>query len=116
LRLGDVGAASLGLSGVAMALLPRQNARALKLSPDSGRGVSELRAGLGGTYAGLGLWALVRGTKDARTAVGVTCLGAAAARAWSWRLDEPEPDLGFWALLAGEVLLGVTGLTARGRR
>jgi hypothetical protein len=116
MRLGDVGAASLGLSGVAMALLPRQSARGLRLSPDSGRGVTELRAGLGGTYASLGLWALARGTRDAHAAVGATCLGAAAARAWSLTKDEPEPDLGFWALLAGEALLGVAGLTARGRR
>jgi hypothetical protein len=114
-RAGPLAAASLGLSGVGMALLPRQSAKALALSPDSGRGLTELRAGLGGTFAGLGLWALARGSKDGYAAVGMTCLGAAAFRAYSLKVDDPEPDPGFWALLAGEVALGVAGLLARPR-
>lgn len=115
IRAGDAAAASLGLSGVAMALMPQRSAAALCLSPDSPRGVTELRAGLGGTFAGLGLWAWARGTSDAYTAVGMTCLGAAAARTWSLSVDGPERGPGHLALLAGEIGLGVAGLLARTR-
>jgi hypothetical protein len=114
-RAGDLAAASLGLSGLAMALVPQRSAAALALSPDSPRGVTELRAGMGGTFAGLGLWAWARGTSDAYTAVGMTCLGAATARVWSLSVDEPERGPAHLALLAGEVGLGVVGLLARAR-
>jgi hypothetical protein len=99
-----------------MAFAPARAALSFGLSAGSPRGMAELRAGLGGTYAGLGLWALARGSRDAYAAVGVTCLGAAVARTWSLTVDEPEPDLGFWALLAGEVFLGVAGVLSRPRR
>jgi hypothetical protein len=98
-----------------MALTPGRTAMSLSLNPATTRGVTEVRAGMGGTMAGLGLWALARGTSDAYTAVGVTCLGAAAARAYSLKADAPKTDASFWGLLAGEVFLGITGVLARGR-
>ena len=60
------------LSGIGIALQPKQAAGALDLSTSSARGVAETRIGLGGTYAALGLWALARGSTDAYTAVGMT--------------------------------------------
>ena len=66
------------LSGVAGVALPKRVGSALELPATTGRGVAETRAGLGGTYAALGGWALV--SRAAHVAVGVTWLGAAAAR------------------------------------
>ena len=109
-------ALALGASGLAIALMPERTAAALKLEPLTARGVTETRVGLGGTYAGLGLWALARRSSDAYTAVGMTWLGAAAFRTWSLQKDEPETDATFWAYLTGETLLGLAGVLARGRR
>lgn len=114
-RPGLVSALGLAGSGLAIALMPRRTGDVLALSATSARGVAETRAGLGGTYAALGLWAALRGSREAYTAVGVTWLGAAAFRLLSLRLDEPEADATYWAYLAGELVLGTAGLAARGR-
>ena len=116
MRLGTLSAAALAASGFAIALLPDKTLAALELAPASARGISETRAGLGGTFAGLGLWALLRGTSDAYTAVGMTWLGAAAFRAYSLKADQPETTPSYWAFLTGEVLLGSAGVLARTRR
>ena len=116
MRLGTLSAMALGASGLAIALMPERTAAVLQLAPQGPRGITETRVGLGGTYAGLGLWALMRGTSDAYTAVGATWLGAAAFRTWSLQKDGPETDASFWAYLTGETLLGVAGVLARGRR
>jgi hypothetical protein len=116
MRAGDVAALGLAASGLAIALMPERTLAQLELTPDSARGITETRAGLGGTFAGLGLWALARGTADAYTAVGMTWLGAAVFRTYSLKADEPETKPTFWAYLAGETLLGAAGVLARGRR
>jgi hypothetical protein len=86
----------------------------MRIPPTSARGITEVRAGVGGTFAALGVWAVLRGTSDAYTAVGVTWLGAAAVRMMSMQVDQPEKDWTFWAFLAGETTLGVAGVLARG--
>ncbi|MDX6217322.1 MAG: hypothetical protein QOG99_2906 [Frankiales bacterium] len=116
MRLGTLSAAALTASGLAIALMPERTLAALELVPESPRGLTETRAGLGGTFAGLGLWALMRGTSDAYTAVGMTWLGAAAFRTYSLKADEPETKPSFWAYLTGEVVLGTAGVLARKRR
>ena len=116
MRLGTVSAAALAASGLAIALLPEKTLANLELAPVSSRGITETRAGLGGTFAGLGLWALLRGTSDAYTAVGMTWLGAAAFRSYSLRADDPETSATYWAYLTGEVVLGTAGVLARSRR
>lgn len=115
MRPGTASALALAASGVAIAASPAPAAGAMQLKPTSQRGVAEARVGLGGTFAGLGLWALARGNSDAYTAVGMTWLGAAAVRAMSLRLDEPETDATFWAFFAAEVGFGLAGLIGRGR-
>ena len=57
-----------------------RRAKTLHLTPADGRGITETRAGLGGTYAALGGWALVSSEPAADVAVGMTWLGAAAVR------------------------------------
>ena len=116
MRLGTLSAAALAGSGIALALLPEKVLPSLDLAPQSARGLAEARAGLGGTFAGLGLWALLRGTSDAYTAVGMTWLGAAAFRTYSLQVDEPETTPSYWAYLTGEVVLGTAGVLARSRR
>jgi hypothetical protein len=100
------------LSGVAGLVGPERVASALQLAPSSSRGVTEIRAGLGGTYVALGGWALVSRHPAARAAVGVTWLGAAAARLVSMSLDKPRTDISFWAYLAAEVGFGIVGIAA----
>ncbi|MCU1622742.1 MAG: hypothetical protein JWL79_1587 [Frankiales bacterium] len=116
MRLGTLSAAGLAGSGLAIALMPERTLAQLDLVPGSARGITETRAGLGGTFVGLGLWALLRGTSDAYTAVGMTWLGAAAFRTYSLKVDQPETKPSYWAYLTGELVLGTAGILARTRR
>lgn len=111
-RRGAISSLALAASGVGIIVQPRQAVGTMGLASTSARGIAETRAGLGGTFAALGLWALVRRSRDARTAVGVTWLGAAALRALSLRIDSPETDATFWAYLAAELTFGIAGITA----
>jgi hypothetical protein len=115
MNFGRVASAALMLSGLSGVLMPRRVASALDLSPVSGRGVTETRAGLGGTYTALGGWALVSRNPAAQRAVGITWLGAAAVRLGSLVIDRPRTDLAFWAYLVAELGFGATILaTATG--
>jgi hypothetical protein len=116
MNLGRVSSAALMLSGVAGVVNPDGVASALQLSFLSDRGLTETRAGLGGTYAALGGWALLRGDPTANMAVGVTWLGAAVTRLGSLVLDRPETDRTFWAFLAAEIGFGAAALAAVRRR
>jgi hypothetical protein len=114
-RPGFSSALALGASGVGIALNPERAGAVMRMPPSSARGMTEMRAGVGGTFAALGAWALLRGTADAYTAVGVTWLGAAVVRSVSMKADQPERDASFWAFLGLETTLGLAGLLARGR-
>ena len=103
-------------SGVAGILMPRAVAAALDLTPASGRGVTETRAGLGGTYAALGAWALASREPAADLAVGVTWLGAAATRIGSRKVDRPRTDASYWAYLGLEVGCGALSLASAAAR
>ena len=111
-NFGRVSSAALMLSGVSGVLTPGKVASALQLSPLSDRGVAETRAGLGGTYAALGGWALLSRNPTAQTAVGVTWLGAAAVRMASLVVDHPSTDLAFWGYLVAEVTFGAGALAS----
>ena len=104
------------LSGVAGVVSPTTVASALELPATSKRGIAEVRAGLGGTYAALGGWALVSREPAAQRAVGVTWLGAAAARLGSLVVDRPKTNWQFWAYLAAEIGLGATAVGSASRR
>jgi hypothetical protein len=94
------------LSGVAAIVAPESVGGALDLPPTTGRAKAETRAGLGGTYAALGGWALMTRSRPVQRAVGVTWLGAAAARLWALDKDKPQTDWTYWAFLGAEVGLG----------
>jgi len=112
MNLGRVSSAALMLSGIAGVLTPTSVASALDLTAESPRGVAETRAGLGGTYAALGGWALVSRDPAAQMAVGVTWLGAAGVRLATLVVDRPRTDVAFWGYLAAEIGFGVTALAA----
>jgi hypothetical protein len=113
MNYGRVSSAALMLSGIAGVLTPERVATALELTPNSARGIAETRAGLGGTYAALGAWALMSRSSSARTAVGVAWLGAAAVRITSLVVDQPRTDWTFWGYLATEVGCGAAALASR---
>jgi hypothetical protein len=116
MKLGRLSSAALMLSGLAGVLTPTKVAEALELPALSGRAVAETRAGLGGTYAALGGWALVSRHPAAHAAVGVTWLGAAAARIGSLVVDHPETDRAFWMYLAAELGFGSAAVASAIRR
>ena len=115
MNLGRVSSAALMASGLAGAVMPGRVAAALELPAVTKRGIAETRAGLGGTYAALGGWALVSRDPTAQAAVGLVWLGAAGARIASLLIDQPETDDAFWAYLAVEVALGAGALVGARR-
>jgi hypothetical protein len=100
------------LSGVAAVVNPRGVTDALHLTAGDARGVTETRAGLGGTYAALGGWALVSRSPDADVAVGMTWLGAAVVRVATRKIDRPPVTASYWAYLALEVGCGTASLAS----
>ncbi len=112
--IGRISSAALLASGLAGIAIPERFAAALDLTATSPRGRAEIRAGLGGTYAALGTYALLSRSPAARRAVGLTWLGAAIVRIGAFEVDEPEADWTYWAYLAGEIGLGTGALLAPG--
>jgi hypothetical protein len=115
MNLGRVSSAALMASGIAGVVMPGRVAATLELPAGTKRGIAETRAGLGGTYAALGGWALVSHDPTSQAAVGVTWLGAAAARVGSLLVDRPRTDRAFWAYLAVEIGLGAAALAGATR-
>ncbi len=112
MNLGRVSSAALMLSGLSAVVMPTEVASALELTAISARGVTETRAGLGGTFVALGGWALLSRDPMAQKAVGVTWLGAAAVRVAALALDRPRTDRAFWAYLAAEIGFGTTAVAS----
>ena len=112
MNAGRVSSAALMLSGVAAVVNPQGVADALHLNAADARGVTETRAGLGGTYAALGGWALVSREPAADVAVGMTWLGAAAVRVATLRVDRPPVTASYWVYLGLEVACGTALLAS----
>jgi len=110
--LSRLSSGALMLSGLAGVLGPETLAEALHLKATTGRGKAEVRAGLGGTYLALGTWSLLSDKPAARTAVGVTWLGAAGVRLAALAVDKPKTDRLYWFSLALEVGAGLTALAS----
>ncbi|MFL6158953.1 MAG: hypothetical protein ACJ72D_22930 [Marmoricola sp.] len=113
---GHLSSAALMLSGAAGIAIPSRFAEALDLTPGSGRGITETRAGLGGTYAALGAFALLSGSAGAQRAIGATWLGAGVVRLAAKRTDRPSTDVIYWGSLAMELGLGAAALATAARR
>ncbi|MBO3749603.1 hypothetical protein J5X84_26290 [Streptosporangiaceae bacterium NEAU-GS5] len=116
MRIGQLSSAALMLSGLAGVVVPDRVAPALEVTADSPRGRAEVRAGLGGTYAALGGWALVSSEPAAEAAVGVAWLGAAGVRLAALALDRPKTSWTYWAYLGAEITFGAAALASSRRR
>ncbi|MCZ4499429.1 MAG: hypothetical protein JWQ74_1982 [Marmoricola sp.] len=114
--LGRLSSAALMLSGAAGIAIPARVTAALELPPVSPRGLTEARAGLGGTYAALGAYGLVSRSAGAQRAIGFTWLGAGVVRIAGLSLDKPRTNAAYWAYLAAELGLGTAALLAARRR
>jgi len=114
--LARVPAAALLASGVAGVVIPREFIANIELEATSPRGLAEVRAGLGGTYAGLGAVAMIAGTRSADAAIAATWLGAGVVRAGAWQRERFPTHWTYWAYLAGEVALGGLALSSALRR
>ena len=107
--------ASLGLAGVAAVIMPARVADAMGFGEVTGRGLTEIRAGLGATYVGLAAYALISDDPRVHRAVGATWLGAAAARTYGLAADSPDTDAVYWGSLALELGAGFGALVASRR-
>jgi hypothetical protein len=107
---GVISAAAMCASGLAGAVMPDSVGVAMELPPSTGRGRTEIRAGLGGTYAALGAWALADRSPASSYAIGFTWLGAAAARLASLAADRPRTNASYWLYLAAEIGLGTAAV------
>ena len=114
MNLGRVSSAALMLSGLAGVAMPSKVAASLDLTASSGRGIAETRAGLGGTYAALGAWALLSRRPAAQTAVGVMWLGAASARLVALLVDGARRP--YWSYLIAELGFGSLAILSASRR
>ncbi|HEV7193098.1 MAG TPA: hypothetical protein VGN35_07800 [Jatrophihabitantaceae bacterium] len=116
MNLGRMSSAALFVSGIAGIVTPEKFLDALDMAATSPRGVAETRIGLGGTYAGIGGYALLSRQPGAQRAVAATWLGAGLVRLGTLQLDRPKTDWTFWAYLTGELGLGTAALLASLRR
>jgi hypothetical protein len=99
-------AAALFASGLAGVLIPADFIDNIELDARSPRGLAEARAGLGGTYAGLGAVGVVAGTRSVDVAIGATWLGAGVVRAGAWQRERFPAHWTYWSYLGGEFVLG----------
>lgn len=104
--------ALLALAGAAGAVMPKRVADSMDLDARSGRGVLEVRAGLGAAYVALGLYATLADNPGAYRAVGAAWLGAAAGRLAGLAVDHPRTDAIHWGSLALELGGGLAAIRA----
>ncbi|HET6154542.1 MAG TPA: hypothetical protein VFE15_16475 [Marmoricola sp.] len=114
--LGHLSSLALLASGAAGVAIPERVAEALELPAGTARGRAETRAGLGGTYAALGAFALLDGSAGSQRAIGATWLGAGVVRLATLKVDRPRTDAAYWVYLGLELGLGTTALLAARRR
>jgi hypothetical protein len=100
------------LAGLAGAIMPKRVAHSMDLEARTGRGILEVRAGLGGAYVALGLYATLADDAGAYRAVGAAWLGAAAGRLTGLALDHPRTDAVHWSSLALELGGGLAAIRA----
>jgi hypothetical protein len=106
---GYVSSAALAVAGVLAVLLPDRSAQALHTAFTSARGRAEFRIANAG-FAGVGIWALIDGSRPAFIAVGALWIGAAAVRLLALLLDRPQTDWTYWVYGAFEVGLAAAAI------
>jgi len=92
--------------GLLSVLAPKAALRFTGLAAPAGRGISEVRAVLGGVFVGLGIAALLYQTKAAFGTAGIVYLAIALVRIVSIYLDDASTGSN-WGSLAFEVVCGI---------
>jgi hypothetical protein len=93
------------VTGLVSLIWPRSVMGFTGLIVPGARGITEIRAVLGGAFVGLGAAALVLNTPDAYRTLGITYLTIALARAIGIRLDR-SPERSNLISLMTEIVLG----------
>jgi len=104
--LKTIGAIGTVITGVISLVSPKSVTGFVGLQPDGPRGLSEIRAVLGGLFIGSGAAALLLNDPVAPKVLGIAYLGTAAGRLLSMAIDRAF-DNSNWISLAWEVFFGV---------
>ena len=94
------------VTGLVSLILPRSVQGFTGLSAPGPRGITEIRAVLGGAFIGLGLAPLVLGVQAAYQMLGITYLAIFVARSAGMVLDRSFEQSN-WISLAVEIVAGV---------
>jgi hypothetical protein len=93
-------------TGLISLLKPRAVTGFTGLSPEGGRGVTEIRAVLGGVFIALGAVPLITGASEAYHMLGITYLVVATVRAVSMCLDNSVMQSNLISV-AVEIIFGI---------
>lgn len=94
------------LTGLVSLLWPRSVQGFTGLTAPGPRGITEIRAILGGLFIGLGIAVLVLGTREVYQALGIMYLAIAAVRVVSIFVDKSSVQSN-WISVATEIVLGI---------
>lgn len=94
------------VTGLVSLLWPRSVFGFTGLTAEGGRGITEIRAILGGLFIGLGIAVFVLGTRETYQMLGIMYLAIAAVRLVSIFVDRSSVQSN-WISVATEVVLGV---------
>lgn len=94
------------VTGLVSLLAPRSVQGFTGLTAADGRGITEIRAILGGLFIGLGIAVLVLGTREVYQALGIMYLAIAAVRVVSIFVDKSSVQSN-WISVATEIVLGI---------
>lgn len=104
--LGVIAAVATIIVGLISVFAPRAVVGFTGLSPQGGRGLSEIRAVLGGLFVALGAAPLLLQSRAAYQMLGWGYLGVAVVRAASILIDR-SPTRSNWISLGSEIVLAV---------
>jgi hypothetical protein len=94
------------VTGRVSLLAPRSVQGFTGLTAPGPRGITEIRAILGGLFIGLGIAVLVLGTREVYQALGIMYLAIAAVRVVSIFVDKSSVQSN-WISVATEIVLGI---------
>lgn len=94
------------VTGLVSLLAPRSVFGFTGLTAPGPRGITEIRAILGGLFIGLGIAVLVLGTREVYQALGIMYLAIAAVRLVSIFVDKSSVQSN-WISVAAEIVMGV---------
>lgn len=101
-----IGAVGTIITGLISLLSPLSVTGFTGLKPDGARGLSEIRAVLGGLFIGSGLAVLLLNEPAAAKTLGFAYLGTGIARLFSIFVDDAR-DRSNWISLAWELFFGI---------